>query len=66
MITIAAMIIGYVAVLLSGAPAATAEAIANALTLSASLVCFIMLFNKQKSRRTLQDYLAGTVVVQLR
>lgn len=66
MITIAAMIIGYVAVLLSGAPAATADVIANVLTLSASLACFIMLFNKQKSRRTLQDYLAGTVVVQLR
>jgi hypothetical protein len=66
MLAIAAMIIGYAVVLLSGAPAATAEAIANALTLSASLACFIMLFNKQKSRRTLQDYLAGTVVVQLR
>ncbi len=66
MLTIAAMIIGYAVVLLSGAPAATADVIANVLTLSASLACFVMLFNKQKSRRTLQDYLAGTVVVQLR
>ena len=66
MLAIAAMITGYAAVLLSGAPAATADVIANMVTLSASLACFIMLFNKQKSRRTLQDYLAGTVVVQLR
>lgn len=39
--------------------------IANLVSLLVWLICFIMLFNRSKNRRTLQDYFAKTVVVKL-
>ena len=58
-------IIGYLAVLLTGAAAEAVEDIANLLSLLVTLVCVVMLFNLKKDRRTIQDYLANTVVVKL-
>ncbi|QEY25215.1 RDD family protein [Neisseria zalophi] len=43
----------------------TAGDIANLVSLLVWLICFIMLFNRSKNRRTLQDYFAKTVVVKL-
>ena len=41
------------------------EWVSNLLQLAAYLVCLVMLFQVKNDRRTLQDYLAKTVVVQL-
>ncbi len=62
---VVASIAGYLAVLLSGGAVEMAESIANLVSLAFTLVCVVMLFNETRDRRTLQDYLANTVVVKL-
>ncbi|OSI07941.1 membrane protein [Neisseria animaloris] len=65
MLTIGALIAGYLLALLFGSGGEIADVIANVISLIVWLVCFVMLFNRSKDRRTLQDYLADTVVVRL-
>ncbi|MDO1509740.1 MULTISPECIES: RDD family protein [unclassified Neisseria] len=65
MLTIGALIAGYLLALLFGSGGEIADVIANTISLIVWLVCFVMLFNRSKDRRTLQDYLADTVVVRL-
>lgn len=64
-VSVVSMIAAYLAVLALGKDAAAADFIGNALSLLPWLVCLVMLFNKTKNRRTLQDLLADTVVVRL-
>ncbi|UOO82311.1 RDD family protein [Uruburuella testudinis] len=56
---------GYLAVLFAGSGMETADSIANIISIVFMLVCVVMLFNRSKDRRTIQDYLANTVVVRL-
>ncbi|MFC3873366.1 RDD family protein [Neisseria musculi] len=64
-VSIASMIIGYLITLVLKGGTETAELIGNALSQLLWIVCLVMLFNKTKNRRTLQDILADTVVVKL-
>lgn len=64
-VTLASMIVGYLVVLAARGSAQTAEIITNVLGQLPLLICFVMLFNRSKNRRTLQDMMAGTVVVRL-
>lgn len=60
-----AAVVGYLAVLLAGLSVEAVEPLANVVSLAVMVACVAMLFNKKKDRRTLQDYLANTVVVSL-
>lgn len=64
-VSIASMIAGYLITLVVQGSPETAELIGNALSQLLWVVCLVMLFNKTKNRRTLQDMLADTVVVKL-
>lgn len=64
-VSIASMIAGYLITLVVQGSPETAELIGNALSQLLWVVCLVMLFNKAKNRRTLQDMLADTVVVKL-
>lgn len=64
-VSIASMIVGYLITLVVQGSPETAELIGNALSQLLWVVCLVMLFNKTKNRRTLQDMLADTVVVKL-
>ncbi|PSJ79704.1 RDD family protein [Neisseria iguanae] len=57
-------IIAYVAQSITGNPEMF-DLLSNLLQIAAYLVCVVMLFKVKSDRRTLQDYLANTVVVQL-
>ncbi|MCS4533990.1 RDD family protein [Neisseria montereyensis] len=58
-------LISKILVLAIGGDDELTEGISSLLSMIVWLVCFIMLFNLSKDRRTLQDYLANTVVVKL-
>lgn len=61
-----AMIIGYLVALLGGGVVPDkVESIANLVSLAVTVACVVMMFNAAKDRRTVQDYLANTVVVAL-
>lgn len=64
-LTLAVMVVAYLLVFMAGKDGFTADYIANSLSTVVWLVCFSMLFNPAKNRRTLQDYFANTVVVRV-
>lgn len=64
-VAITAVALGFVLIFILGLPSSSLETIVNLSSFLATLICVVMLFNRKKSRRTLQDYLADTVVVQL-
>ncbi|MFV2029150.1 RDD family protein [Neisseria sp. S1] len=65
LLAVVALVLAFLIVLVLGADMGEAESVGNLISFAASVACFVMLFNKDKDRRTLQDYVAGTVVVQL-
>ncbi|UOO86461.1 RDD family protein [Neisseria arctica] len=65
LLAVVALVFAFLIVLVLGADMGEAESVGNLISFAASVACFVMLFNKDKDRRTLQDYVAGTVVVQL-
>ncbi|MDO5638344.1 MAG: RDD family protein [Neisseria sp.] len=65
LVMVVATVAGFLAILLTGSPEDAADNIANLVSMLFTLACLVMLFNRNKDRRTLQDYLANTVVVQL-
>lgn len=64
LIVIAAALFGYLAEIATGS-AEIFELASSLVQTAASFACFIMLFIAKNDRRTLYDYLAGTVVVKL-
>lgn len=65
LVGVIALVAAFLIVLVLGADMKEAESVGNLFSFAAAVACFVMLFNKAKDRRTLQDYVAGTVVVQL-
>ncbi|WP_416191397.1 RDD family protein [Neisseria sp. CCUG12390] len=61
---LAAGVIAYAVQSVTGNPKMF-DLLSNLLQIVAYAVCLVMLFNVKSDRRTLQDYLANTVVVQL-
>ena len=61
---LAAGVIAYVAQSITGNPDMF-DLLSNLIQLAAYVACVVMLFKVKSDRRTLQDYLANTVVVEL-
>lgn len=61
---LAAGVVAYVAQSITGNPDMF-DLLSNLLQLAAYVACVVMLFKVKSDRRTLQDYLANTVVVEL-